>query len=172
MFSLIKNLTHYQPMMDLFRFKTNINNAADADNCWIIAVNNSWLQLSCDGWCWHRENRMSNMFLATPAAACGSDSDPFENLQLKLQTAQRYYIIQSWRWKLSLRCFLCSSCTVVALYTKTSSSLKTKLLISVHRVSQYNSHLPSMWQIWTENQPLKESLQHRSIRLLKFILLE
>lgn len=96
-------------MLDLFRFKTDINNAADADNCWIIAVNNSWLQVSCDGWCWHRENRMSNMFLPAPAAACGSDSDPFGNLQLKLQTAQRYYIIQSWGWQVSFRCFLCSS---------------------------------------------------------------
>lgn len=121
-----------------------------------LAVNNSWLQVSCDGWCWHRENRMSNMFLTAPAAACGSDSDPFGNLQLKLQTAQRYYIIQSWGWKVSFRCFLCSSCSVVALYTITASSLKPKLLISVHHVSRYNSHLPWTWQICMKNHPLKE----------------
>lgn len=47
------------------------------------------------------KNRMSNMFLAAPAAACGGGSDPFGNLPLKLQTAQRYYIIQSWSWKVS-----------------------------------------------------------------------
>lgn len=30
------------------------------------------------------KNRMSNMFLAAPAAACGGGSDPFGNLPLKI----------------------------------------------------------------------------------------
>lgn len=157
MFPFIKRLI-ISPVVDLLRFKSNINNGADTDNCWITAVNNSWLQVSCEGWCWHRENRMSNMFLAAAAAACGSGSDPFGNLPLKLQAAQRYYIIQSWSRKVSFWCFLRSSCSVAALYAITSSSLKPKALVLVHHASQSNSHPPSTWPIRMKNQPLKESI--------------
>lgn len=126
------------------------------DNFWIMPVNNSWLLVSCGGWCWHRENIASNIFLASPAAACGSDSDPFGNSQADI-AAQWYHIIQSSGCKVHFRCSVCSSCSYVALCTITASSLKPKLLIfHPPRVTDE----PSSWQLQISmtHQPMKERI--------------
>lgn len=144
--------------------ETDINNAAEADNCCITAVNNSWPQASCDAWRRHRESRMSDVFLADPAAACGSGSDPFANLQLKLHRDITLYNGGAARSGLDAR--------FVALCATTSSSLEPKLPISIHQASQDNSHLRWTSQICMKNQPLRESMQHLSVTMLKFTELE
>lgn len=126
------------------------------DNFRITAVNNSWLLVSCDGWCWHRENIVSNIFLAAPAPACGSDSDPLGNSQADI-APQWDHIIQSSGCAVHCRCSVCSSCSYVALCTITASSLKPKPLI-FHPPRVTNK--PSSWQLQISmtRKPMKEKI--------------
>lgn len=126
------------------------------DNFRIMAVNNSWLLVSCDGWCWHKENMVSNVFLAAPAAAWGSDSDPFGNSKADI-AAQWYHIIQSSGWEGRFRCSVCSSCSDVALCTITASSLKPKLLI-FHPPRVTDEPSSRQLQISMTHQPMKERI--------------